>query len=108
MTAQLIATTPDTATGSKLAGEITDKKGYGRRWSFSVRHIDNLIAQGLPHLKIGERRVRIVGPRRTIGCASGLACAAADLPSHCEARHVRKQKTPGGLAIRARGSAKRF
>ena len=60
MTAQLIATTPDTATGSKLAGEITDKKGYGRRWSFSVRHIDNLIAQGLPHLKIGERRVRIV------------------------------------------------
>jgi len=39
---------------------ITDKPGYAARWLFSPRHIDNLIAQGLPHLKIGQRRVRIV------------------------------------------------
>jgi len=37
-----------------------DKLGYARRWHFSPRHIDNLLAQGLPHLKIGARRVRIV------------------------------------------------
>ena len=39
---------------------VSDKRGYGARWSFSVRMIDNLIAHGLPHLKIGRRRVRIV------------------------------------------------
>ena len=39
---------------------ITDKRGYGRRWGFSTRTIDKLIAQGLPHLKIGKRRVRIL------------------------------------------------
>ena len=62
MTNELIAG-PETATGQRLAGEITDKKGYGLRWGFSARHIDNLIAQGLPHLKVGSRRVRIeVGP----------------------------------------------
>lgn len=52
---------PDTATGQpKLAGEIADKRGYAAHWMFSVRHVDNLIASGLPHLKIGKRRVRIV------------------------------------------------
>jgi hypothetical protein len=51
---------PDAATGHKLAPEITDKRGYGQHWQFSTRHVDNLIAQGLPHLKIGERRVRII------------------------------------------------
>ena len=50
--------TPDTATGNTTA--VTDKKGYGQRWLFSPRHVDNLIAAGLPHLKIGSRRVRIV------------------------------------------------
>lgn len=39
---------------------ITDKRGFAARWSFSVRHVDNLLAQGLPHLAIGKRRVRIV------------------------------------------------
>lgn len=52
--------TPDTYTGTNLADGITDKRGYGRRWHFSPRHIDNLIALGLPHLKIGARRVRII------------------------------------------------
>lgn len=42
------------------AGPVTDKKGYAERWLFSPRHIDNFLAEGLPHLKIGDRRVRIV------------------------------------------------
>jgi hypothetical protein len=45
---------------TNTAAEIADKKGYGARWSFSVRTVDNLLAQGLPHLKIGQRRVRIL------------------------------------------------
>jgi len=52
--------TPEVATGMKMAAEITDKRGYGARWGFSIRHIDNLLAQGCPHLKVGKRRVRIV------------------------------------------------
>jgi hypothetical protein len=52
--------TPDAATGTKLATEITDKRGFGQRWGFSPRHVDNLLSQGMPHLKIGLRRVRIV------------------------------------------------
>jgi len=53
--------TPDAAAGHlKPAVGITDKRGYSQRWQFSPRHIDNLIAQGLPHLKIGKRRVRII------------------------------------------------
>jgi hypothetical protein len=53
---------PETAAGeSKPAtNNVTDKRGYGNRWQFSVRHIDNLLRQGLPHLKIGKRRVRIL------------------------------------------------
>jgi hypothetical protein len=39
---------------------ITDKRGYASRWRLSIRTIDNLIAKGLPHIKIGLRRVRIV------------------------------------------------
>jgi hypothetical protein len=54
---------PEAATGDeKLATEITDKKGYARRWQGSPRWIDGLLAQGLPHLKIGARRVRICIP----------------------------------------------
>jgi hypothetical protein len=58
---------PETAAGNKSVengrtSDITDKKGYGLRWQFSPRHVDNLIAQGLPHLKIGRRRVRILVP----------------------------------------------
>jgi len=39
---------------------VTDKRCYGHRWYFSARHVDNLLAEGLPHLKIGARRVRII------------------------------------------------
>jgi hypothetical protein len=52
---------PEVATGnqSSLASPYTDKRGFGRRWQGSPRWVDNLLAQGLPHLKIGKRRVRI-------------------------------------------------
>lgn len=46
--------------GATTQETITDKRGYGARWHFSVRHVDNLLSQGLPHCKIGRRRVRIV------------------------------------------------
>lgn len=39
---------------------VTDKQGFGRRWGFSTRQVDNFLGQGMPHLKIGKRRVRIV------------------------------------------------
>jgi hypothetical protein len=55
-----ISCAPEVATGTKLAAGITDKRGYAARWGFSIRHIDNLLAQGCPHLKIGKRRVRLV------------------------------------------------
>ena len=42
------------------ATTIVDKNGFARRWGFSRRTVDNFLAQGLPHLKIGTRRVRIV------------------------------------------------
>jgi len=58
---------PDASAGGKSAapetiGEITDKRGFGARWLFSPRHVDNLLKMGLPHCKIGKRRVRILIP----------------------------------------------
>ncbi len=54
---------PDAATSEpKLAAEITDKKGYAHHWQFSVRTVDNLLSDGLPHIKYGARRVRILIP----------------------------------------------
>ena len=53
---------PDAAAGQPkpATNNVTDKKGFGARWIFSTRHVDNLLAQGMPHLKIGKRRVRIL------------------------------------------------
>jgi hypothetical protein len=42
-----------------LATPFTDKRGYAARWQGSTRWIDSLLARGLPHLRIGQRRVRI-------------------------------------------------
>jgi len=53
----------ETATEMKLAekvAEILDKKSYAERWCFSVRTIDNFLRAGMPHLRVGERRVRII------------------------------------------------
>lgn len=52
---------PDVSTGSPTESQVvTDKRGFAARWHFSVRHVDNLLAQGMPHLKCGSRRVRLV------------------------------------------------
>lgn len=57
---------PEPATGDLKLAEtenlIADKRQYAARWKFSVRKIDDLLARGLPHLKIGARRVRILIP----------------------------------------------
>jgi hypothetical protein len=50
----------DTRTEDKLAEQITDKRGFAGRWHFSPRMIDKFLAMGLPHCRIGSRRVRIV------------------------------------------------
>jgi len=41
------------------AENITDKRGYAAHWGFSVRKCDQLLAKGLPHLKISARQLRI-------------------------------------------------
>lgn len=59
--------TPAAATDdTQLAATITDKRGYAARWQGSVRWIDGLLAQGLPHCKIGPRRVRILIPEADV------------------------------------------
>ena len=37
-----------------------DKTTFAKRWGFSLRTVDNFLAQGMPHLAVGRRRVRIV------------------------------------------------
>ena len=37
---------------------LLDKKAVAAMLGFSRRHIDNLVAQGCPHMKFGKRRVR--------------------------------------------------
>lgn len=54
--------TPDAATGQKLATDITNKRGYAQHWQFSVRKCDQLLAKGLPHLKLSARQIRISIP----------------------------------------------
>jgi|GEM_PF-1188440 len=53
-------TDPQNLHAAETGAFVTDKRGYAARWHFSVRHIDNLLAQGMPHLKCGPRRVRLV------------------------------------------------
>jgi len=55
--------TPQVAGGIEQSAPITDKKGYGSRWQASVRTVDNWLKAGMPHLKIGARRVRIDIPQ---------------------------------------------
>ena len=60
---EALVRTQDASTRTTLEADyITDKRGYGARWHFSVRHVDNLLAQGLTHCKVGNRRVRIIVP----------------------------------------------
>jgi hypothetical protein len=51
---------PENALGQiSVASPFTDKAGFARRWGGSKRWVDCLLAKGMPHLKIGARRVRI-------------------------------------------------
>jgi len=49
---------PEGKTPAPLTNCLTDKRQMAAILQFSVRHVDNLIAQGMPHLKFGARRVR--------------------------------------------------
>jgi predicted DNA-binding transcriptional regulator AlpA len=53
---------PEAATGQPqlAASPYVDKRGFAARWQFSTRKVDSLLAAGMPHLKIGSRRIRIV------------------------------------------------
>jgi hypothetical protein len=53
-------TNPQNSRAAETGAFVTDKRGFAARWHFSVRHVDNLLAQGMPHLKCGRRRVRLV------------------------------------------------
>ena len=39
---------------------VMDKRAFAKRWHGSTRWVDSLLAKGMPHLRIGERRVRII------------------------------------------------
>ena len=55
-----VAETKSATPHETMTPVATDKKGFAERWNLSARHINNLMDDGLPHLKIGRRRVRIV------------------------------------------------
>jgi hypothetical protein len=50
----------DPLTPLLTANAISDKRAYAAHWSSSVRSVDNWIAKGLPCLRIGKRKVRIL------------------------------------------------
>mgnify|MGYP000857359432 CR=1 FL=1 len=45
---------------NQIAPIAVDKITFGGRYGLGKRSVDNLIAAGLPHLKVGNRRVRII------------------------------------------------
>lgn len=47
------------ATQTNRKAGFLDKDGVAELLGFSRRHIDNLLAQGMPHMKFGKRRVRM-------------------------------------------------
>ena len=49
--------TPDAATGTQFAA--LDKEGFGQQFDVSKRTVDGWLADGLPHLKLSARCVRI-------------------------------------------------
>ena len=65
-----VSCTPDTATGNKtslaalraqgqeLPARYGSKRDVAAMVQMSPRSVDNFIAQGCPHLKLGKRRVR--------------------------------------------------
>ena len=59
---RILHPTPEIVAGNlkPTTPDIVDKAAYAARYGGSRRWVDGLLAQGLPHLKIGARRVRIV------------------------------------------------
>lgn len=54
-------TLPEVPTGQSLLGAVArygGKRDVASMVQMSVRSVDNLVAQGCPHLKLGKRRVR--------------------------------------------------
>jgi hypothetical protein len=49
----------ETPAASVTADNIVDKRGFSAHWGFSVRKCDQLLAKGLPHLKLSARQLRI-------------------------------------------------
>lgn len=50
----------ETATSQpKAGGKAHTKRTYAARWRTCTRTVDNWLKSGLPHLKIGQRMVRI-------------------------------------------------
>ena len=53
--------TPESTTPAEIlphSSPYIDKKGLARRMGISRRTVDNWLQRGLPHLKLGSRRVR--------------------------------------------------
>jgi hypothetical protein len=51
---------PDAGTGQKLPTNLLDKRGLADLAGMhSTRWVDDQLAAGMPHLKLGQRRVRI-------------------------------------------------
>ena len=48
-----------TSPSTLQASPVADKRAFAKRWLISPRTVDNFLAIGMPHLKIGTRRVRI-------------------------------------------------
>lgn len=40
------------------SSDFTDKAGIAIRYGFTARHVNRLMEQGMPHLKVGNRRTR--------------------------------------------------
>jgi hypothetical protein len=59
-TTEIVEQLPAASGRNGVAAQITDKRGFGARWMFKPRTVDKFLQEGLPHLKIGSRRVRIV------------------------------------------------
>ncbi len=50
----------ETVASNKPTAVAIDKGAFAARWGVSRRMVDNFLAQGMPHLAIGTRRVRII------------------------------------------------
>jgi hypothetical protein len=61
MNATRIDSQPETVTGGeKLAAQLLDKNDLARLLKLSPRSISNWMERGMPHLRLGERRVRFI------------------------------------------------